>query len=109
MVYPELQKRKKEAAHQKIVRQQSVAMVAHLAKHAGCVLLDENGNVKDEAMRALFKKFDQDNSGTIDKDELKQMAIVILGADQSVCPRVRYGCVVFDMDVVSYGCRRQCM
>ena len=92
VVYPELQKRQKEAAHQKLVRQQSLAMVADLAKQAGCVLLDENENVNDEAMRALFKTFDQDSSGTIDKDELMQMAIVILGADKSVCGCSGYGC-----------------
>jgi Ca2+-binding EF-hand superfamily protein len=67
-------------------------MVADLAKQAGCVLLDENENVNDKAMCALFKKFDQDSSGTIDKDELMQMAIVILGADKSVCGCRRYGC-----------------
>lgn len=41
VVYPELQKREKEAAHQKFVRQSSFKMAAMMAKHAGAVLIDE--------------------------------------------------------------------
>jgi len=87
VVYPELQKREKEAAHQKFVRQSSFKMAAMMAKHAGAVLMDDQGNVREEALRALFKKFDEDGSGTIDGDELRKMAKVILGADGEVEPK----------------------
>ena len=39
------------------------------------------------ARRALFKKFDEDNSGTIDSVELKKMATIILHSDQNATPR----------------------
>jgi Ca2+/Na+ antiporter len=84
IVYPELQKRKKEAAHQKFVRERSIQMLGSLAKHAGCVMMDEEGNVRDEALRALFKKFDEDGNGTIDADELRKMCKVIVLGDDSL-------------------------
>jgi Ca2+/Na+ antiporter len=87
VVYPELQKREKEAAHQKFVRQSSFKMAAMMARHAGAVLMDDQGNVREEALRALFKKFDEDGSGTIDGDELRKMARVILGADGEIEPK----------------------
>jgi hypothetical protein len=38
--------------------------VSTLAEHAGVELWDGSGNIRDEAMRAIFSKFDDDNSGT---------------------------------------------
>ena len=81
VVYPELQKRKKEAAHQKFVRIKSAAMMSSLAKHAGCILMDQDGNVREDALRALFNKFDEDKSGTIDGDELRKVAKMLLHSD----------------------------
>ena len=37
--------------------------VLSLAKHAGVNLWDESGNVREEAMRAIFAMFDNDDSG----------------------------------------------
>ena len=87
VVYPELQKRQKEAAHQHFLKQSSFKMAAMVAKHAGAVLMDSEGNVREDALRAIFKKFDEDGSGTIDGDELRKMAKVILGAADNVEPK----------------------
>ena len=43
--------------------------------------------MRDDALKALFKKFDEDGSGTIDGDELRKMAKVILGADGEMEPK----------------------
>jgi hypothetical protein len=34
------------------------------------------GNIRDVALKALFEKFDEDRSGSIDKEELRKMAKV---------------------------------
>ena len=74
---PELQKRKKEAAHQKFVRLIAVRNALDIARAAGSMLLDDDGNVKEEALRHLFDKYDEDRSGTIDREELRKMMSII--------------------------------
>ena len=74
---PELQKRKKEAAHQKFVRLIAVRNALDIARAAGSMLLDDDGNVKEEALRHLFDKYDEDRSGTIDREELRKMMSIV--------------------------------
>eukprot|EP01025_Chloroclados_australasicus_P048108 TRINITY_DN5436_c0_g1_i2.p1 TRINITY_DN5436_c0_g1~~TRINITY_DN5436_c0_g1_i2.p1 ORF type:complete len:558 (-),score=69.45 TRINITY_DN5436_c0_g1_i2:617-2230(-) len=72
VVYPDLQTRKVEAARKKRLRSE---MVADLAKNFTIDggLLDPEGALKKEVVEKLFVQFDQDNSGAMDKSELKGM------------------------------------
>ena len=76
VVAPELQKRKIQHARHMYVRKSTLKMANGIAHAAGSVLVDDRGNVRDVALRALFEKFDEDRSGTIDTQELRKMATV---------------------------------
>jgi len=85
VVMPELQKRKKDAAHKKFVKLNAMKCAIDVARAAGSVLLDENGQVKEDALRHLFLKYDEDRNGTIDRDELRKM-MTILSSSQRNAP-----------------------
>jgi len=78
VVAPELQERQMKAARSKLLRRLTLNSAHALASAAGSVLLDANANIRDEALHALFKRFDEDNSGTSDRNELRKMAQVLL-------------------------------
>jgi Ca2+/Na+ antiporter len=83
VLYPELQKRQKDAAHKKMLRQHAVAMAHQVAKATGAMLIDSNGEIREDAMRALFERFDEDGSGKIDRDELRKMMQILSQANRT--------------------------
>ena len=78
VVAPELQKRKMKMAQKAYMRRQALNMAHSIAGSAGAVLIDQNGNIRDVALKALFEKFDEDRSGSIDHVELRKMAKMFL-------------------------------
>ena len=60
-------------------------MALDVAKAAGSVLLDENGQVNENALRKLFLAYDEDKNGTIDRNELRKM-MTILSSGQRNAP-----------------------
>lgn len=85
VVMPELQKRKKDAAHKKFIKINAMKNAMEVARAAGSVLMDENGQVKEDALRQLFLKYDEDRNGTIDRDEMRKM-MTILSSGQRHAP-----------------------
>mmetsp|Transcript_20031 Transcript_20031/g.47705 ORF Transcript_20031/g.47705 Transcript_20031/m.47705 type:complete len:548 (+) Transcript_20031:15-1658(+) len=82
VVWPELQKRQADAAHRKLLRANALQMASSIAKAAGSVLIDSNGEVREDALRELFVRFDSDKSGAIDGDELRKMMTVLSQANR---------------------------
>ncbi|CAL5223152.1 g5620 [Coccomyxa viridis] len=76
VAYPELQKRKMERARHRQWRHEAVRAMQRHAQPMGS-MLTEQGDVNDDVLEQLFKNFDTDNSGTIDKEELKGLLLGI--------------------------------
>ncbi|EKX52502.1 hypothetical protein GUITHDRAFT_159252 [Guillardia theta CCMP2712] len=77
VLWPELQKKKKEAAHKKFLKHSAIILASEFAKNAGTILVAENGELRDDALKCLFDKYDTDRSGTIERDELRKMMMIL--------------------------------
>ena len=60
VLWPELQKKKKEAAHKKFLKHSAIVLASEFAKNAGTILVAENGELRDDALKCLFDKYDTD-------------------------------------------------
>lgn len=61
------------AAHRHALRVRAVRSFAWAAGHRHGGLVDAQGRVRPEATLALFRRFDRDNSGAIDRAELRAL------------------------------------
>ena len=84
VVAPELQKRKMEHARKQLAVRSTLRMAHGIAATAGSVLVDERGVIRDVALQAVFERFDEDKSGTIDRQELRKMAKVFLASSANM-------------------------
>ena len=84
VVAPELQKRKMEHARKQLAVRSTLRMAHGIAATAGSVLVDERGVIRDVALQAVFVRFDEDKSGTIDRQELRKMAKVFLASSANM-------------------------
>lgn len=53
VVVPELQKRKKDAAHKKFVKLNAMKLAMDVSRAAGSILMDDDGQVKEDALRQV--------------------------------------------------------
>ena len=84
VVAPELQKRKMAHARKQLAVRSTLRMAHGIAATAGSVLVDERGVIRDVALQAVFERFDEDKSGTIDRQELRKMAKVFLASSANM-------------------------
>jgi Ca2+/Na+ antiporter len=78
VIVPELQKRKKAAAHNKFVRANAIKCAMTVASAVGGnALLDASGGINQDTLRKIFVKFDVECNGTLDKDEFRKMMVIL--------------------------------